>query len=124
MSFKTMYRPVLLWCVSLLFIDASCKKEKQAPQPGGEQAVTFTNPLLNAAPDPFVFQKDTNYYYLHTLGNRIQIWKTNKMSRLKDVTPVTVFTPPANGGNSRDIWAPELFFLNGKWYIYYTGSDG
>ena len=125
MTFKTLYKPVLIWCLAFLFIDASCKKEAKSPEPGKQQqAATFSNPLLNAAPDPWVFQKDTTYYYLHTLGNRIQIWKTGKMSRLKDVTPVTVFNAPASGGNSRDIWAPELFFLNSKWYIYYTGSDG
>ncbi|WP_026631000.1 glycoside hydrolase family 43 protein [Dyadobacter alkalitolerans] len=125
MTFKTLYKPVLIWCLAFLFIDASCKKEAKSPEPGKQQqAATFSNPLLNAAPDPWVFQKDTTYYYLHTLGNRIQIWKTGKMSRLKDVTPVTAFNAPASGGNSRDIWAPELFFLNGKWYIYYTGSDG
>jgi GH43 family beta-xylosidase len=124
MLYKNLYRPVILWSISLVFISASCKKESQSPKPGLQQQSTFTNPLLNAAPDPWVYQKDTTYYYLHTLGNKIQIWKTGKMSRLKDAAPVTVFNPPASGGNSRDIWAPELFFLNGKWYIYYTGSNG
>ncbi|MCF0063271.1 glycoside hydrolase family 43 protein [Dyadobacter chenwenxiniae] len=124
MSLKAWYRPVIIWCASLVFVAASCKKEAQAPKPGEQQTTTFTNPLLNAAPDPWVVQKDSTYYYLHTLGNRIQIWKTSRMSRLKDVTPVTVFSAPATGGNSRDIWAPELFFLNNKWYIYYTASDG
>ena len=124
MRYRNLYGQVILWFISLAFIGASCKKEVKNQAPGTQQPSTFTNPLLNSAPDPFVFKQDTNYYYLHTLGNRIQIWKTSKMSRLKDVTPMTVFTPPANGGNSRDIWAPELFFLNGKWYIYYTGSDG
>ncbi|GGB81793.1 glycosyl hydrolase family 43 [Dyadobacter sediminis] len=108
-----------------MFINASCKKEAKNQLPGvTEQTARFTNPLLESAPDPWVFQKDSVYYYLHTLGNRIEIRKTGKMSRLKDAVPVTVFNAPASGGNSRDIWAPELFFLNGKWYIYYTGSDG
>jgi len=124
MPLKILYRPVIIWCVSIVFIGASCKKEAKSPAPDTQQTATFTNPLLNAAPDPYVYQKDTAYYYMHTLGNRIQIWKTNKMSRLKNISPVTVFNAPASGGNSRDIWAPELFFLDNKWYIYYTGSDG
>lgn len=124
MPLKILFRPVIIWCFSIALTGASCKKETQTPIPGTQQEATFTNPLLNAAPDPYVFQKDSTYYYLHTLGNRIQIWKTNKMSRLRDATPVTVFNAPATGGNSRDIWAPELFFLNDKWYIYYTASDG
>ncbi|WP_439585702.1 glycoside hydrolase family 43 protein [Dyadobacter bucti] len=124
MAYISLFRSVIFWCFAFVFISASCKKEAQTPKPGGQQTSTFTNPLLNAAPDPWVYQKDTTYYYLHTLGNRIQIWKTGKMSRLKDVAPVTVFNAPATGDNSRDIWAPELFYLRGKWYIYYTASDG
>lgn len=125
MVYRRLRSLFIIICIPVLFLDASCKKETKNPQPEPPGvAKTFTNPLLSAAPDPFVYQKDTTYYYLHTLGNRIQIWKTGKMSRLKDAAPVTVFDPPATGGNSRDIWAPELFFLKGKWYIYYTGTDG
>lgn len=125
MIIRSFCRVVVIWFIPLLFINASCKKEAKSPLPGGsEQTTKFTNPLLESAPDPWVFKKDSVYYYLHTLGNRIQIRKTDKMSRLKDALPVTVFNAPASGGNSRDIWAPELFFVNGKWYIYYTGSDG
>ena len=116
---------VVSWFILALFLDASCKKSGNAPAPGTNTGVsTFTNPLLQSAPDPWVFQKDSLYYYTHTLGNRIQIWKTGRMSKLANVTPVTVFTAPDTGGNSRDIWAPELFFLDNKWYLYYTGSDG
>jgi GH43 family beta-xylosidase len=28
-----------------------------------------------------------------------------------------------SGPNSEAIWAPELHFLDGKWYIYYTATD-
>jgi GH43 family beta-xylosidase len=125
MHTKMLSRVVVICGCWLIFAGTSCKNQQQTPPPGPvEQTATFTNPLLNAAPDPWVYQKDTTYYYLHTLGNRIQIWKTAKMSRLKDVSPVTVFNAPASGDNSRDIWAPELFFIDGKWYIYYTASDG
>lgn len=124
MFFSQLYRVFLFWCLPFCVVHVSCKNGSNAPSPPSEQVTTFTNPLLNAAPDPYVIQKDTNYYYLHTVGNRIQIWKTGKMSKLRDVLPVNVFYAPSSGGNSRDIWAPELFFLDGKWYIYYTASDG
>ena len=39
-----------------------------------------------------------------------------------------IWTPPAKGPNSRNLWAPELYFLNdnrgdARWYIYYTADD-
>ena len=83
----------------------------------------FRNPLLSAAPDPWVTYKDGFYYVMHTTGNSLRIYKTRTMSRLGMIQPTTVWTPPATGLNSRDIWAPELYFLNGKWYIYYAADN-
>ncbi len=93
-------------------------------QPGG----TFTNPLLPVGPDPWVIYQNGYYYYTNTMGNRIVLWKTKTLSQLKEATSKTVWTPPAAGPNSKDIWAPELHFLAGnrgvgRWYLYYTATD-
>ncbi|MGO4294976.1 glycoside hydrolase family 43 protein [Chitinophaga sp. RAB17] len=86
---------------------------------------TFTNPLLDGGADPWVFQKDGAYYYMSTAGSGIFIRKTGAMSDLKKSTAVTVWTAPATGPNSKNVWAPELHYLQGKWYLYYTaGSSG
>jgi len=84
---------------------------------------TFTNPLLSSGADPWVVYKDGYFYYTNTLGNRISLWKTKNLHHLKQVSPVTVWTPPPTGPNSKAIWAPELHFLDGKWYLYYTATD-
>ena len=84
---------------------------------------TFTNPLLPSGADPWVVYKDGFYYYTNTLGNKINLWKTKNLPELKNVSPVTVWTPPATGPNSKAIWAPELHFLDDKWYLYYTATD-
>lgn len=87
-------------------------------------ATTFTNPLLNSGPDPWVVQKDNFYYYTHTLGNRVALWKTAKMSDLKNAPVYTIWSAPATGAASRNIWAPEVNFINGKWYGYFAADDG
>ena len=84
----------------------------------------FTNPLLSSGADPWVIQKDTNYYYTNTVGNRLVLYKTSKMSALKDGTVITIWTPPATGAYSKDIWAPEIHYLNNKWYMYFAADDG
>ena len=33
-----------------------------------------------------------------------------------------VWRAPDNGWNRANIWAPELHFVNGKWYIYYAAA--
>ena len=84
---------------------------------------TFANPLLPSGPDPWVIYKDGYYYYTHTLGNRIALYKTENIANLKDEEAVTVWSAPGNGINSKNIWAPELHFLDGKWYLYYTAGS-
>lgn len=84
---------------------------------------TFTNPLLPSGPDPWVIQKDGYYYYTHTLGNKIEIWKTKTMDELNKAVPVTVWTPPANTDYSSDIWAPELHYSDDKWYLYFAADN-
>jgi len=86
-------------------------------------AQTFTNPLLPSGADPWVIYKDGFYYYTNTLGNRLALWKTKELSKLSNAETKIVWRPPASGPNSRDIWAPELHFLNGKWYLYYTATS-
>jgi len=87
------------------------------------QAARPIGPLLPSGPDPWVTQRDGFYYYTHTQGDRISLWKTHDMAKLADATPVTVWRAPANGANSAAIWAPELHFLGGKWYLYYSAAD-
>ncbi|HEX6431106.1 MAG TPA: family 43 glycosylhydrolase [Niastella sp.] len=86
--------------------------------------LNFQNPLINGSrPDPYVAQKDGFYYFLSTKGNRITITKTPSMSLLAAMPEKTVWTPPANTDHSKAIWAPELYFLSGKWYIYFAADD-
>lgn len=118
----------------LLLTASACQQTKQAPAPvvppvvvPPTTATTFTNPLLASGPDPWVTQKDGFYYYMHTLNNRLEIWKTANMSELRTAPSKVVWTPPISGNASGNLWAPELHFLDGKWYIYYsagpTGTD-
>jgi GH43 family beta-xylosidase len=89
-----------------------------APQP------TFTNPLLPSGADPWVTYRDGYYYYMNTTGRNLTIWKTQSMANLKDAEKRIVWTPPTSGPYSKDIWAPEIHFLAGKWYIYFSADAG
>src|SRR4051812_34997286 len=88
-----------------------------------DESQTFSNPLLRSGPDPWVTQEGADYYYMHTLVDRLAIWKTRDLSRLKDAQRKTIWKPPAKGPNTRSIWAPELHRIDGTWYVYYTAAD-
>ena len=87
-------------------------------------ARTFANPLLPAGADPWSFYKDGFYYYMHTTGRNLTVWKTRDITNLKNAESKVVWTPPAIGAYSRDIWAPEIHHIQGKWYIYFAADDG
>lgn len=88
-----------------------------APRPA-----TYTNPLLPSGPDPWITQVDGTYYYTHTLGDRIALWRTRNIAELGQAQSVVVWRPPATGPNAHSIWAPELHRLDGKWFIYYSAT--
>jgi GH43 family beta-xylosidase len=85
---------------------------------------TFTNPLLPTGPDPWVEYKDGWYYYMNTTAKNLTVWKTRNVANLKSAQKKVVWTPPATGPYSHDIWAPEIHFVRGKWYIYFAADAG
>lgn len=84
---------------------------------------TFTNPLKPSGPDPWVVQKDGWYYYMNTTGRNLQLYKVRNMADLAQAVPKIIFTPPPNKPYSRELWAPELHFIDKHWYIYVAADS-
>lgn len=109
----------LLFAISFFCIVTGCS-HNIAP----DATKTFTNPLLISGADPYSFYKDGYYYYTQTMHNKLVLWKTKDLSDLKDAEQKTVWTPPVNTGYSKELWAPEILFIDGKWYMYFAADDG
>jgi GH43 family beta-xylosidase len=126
-----MLRVVLIHLVGLLFLFLAACAEEAEPnvkeEPEEEETKTdslFFNPILTSGPDPWVFQRNDLYFLTYTTGFNIALYRSNKMSDLSKALKRVVWTPPAEGPNSKNIWAPEIHHVNGKWYIYYAADDG
>lgn len=113
---------VFLLAVSCSFAGALCQPGSSSAAPSEQN--TFVNPLLPAGADPWVTYRDGYYYYMNTMGTNLTIWKTHDITDLKNAERKTVWTPPVGGPYSHDIWAPELHYLQGKWYIYFAADAG
>ncbi|TWR31445.1 family 43 glycosylhydrolase [Mucilaginibacter pallidiroseus] len=85
---------------------------------------TFTNPLLPSGADPWVIYHQGYYYYTNSLQNKLMIWKTKDVSQLANADKKTVWEPPAGKAYAKELWAPELHYINHKWYMYFAADDG
>ncbi len=85
---------------------------------------TFRNPLLPSGADPQSIWHDGWYYYTHTTGRNLTLWRTRSIARLAEAESKVVWTPPAGTAWSKEIWAPELHRIDGKWYLYFAADDG
>lgn len=117
-----MSRLVNLLLLSAIIISLSFRENSAKENPSAGE--TFTNPLLASAADPWVVQKDGWYYITHTTGRDLRLYRTKKINALAQAESKTVWTPPASGMNSKEIWAPELHYINNKWYFYYAADNG
>lgn len=113
--------PVVSWLLFMFIIGQAKSQSVQSPVPKTD---SFVNPILVTGPDPWVVSHNGVYYFCRTTGRNIQLLATTKMSKLGEAKAVTVWTPPAKGLHSKELWAPEMHYINHKWYIYFAADDG
>ncbi|MHA6250274.1 glycoside hydrolase family 43 protein [Pontibacter sp. CAU 1760] len=111
-----------LLCYPLLLAGCTTAVSPAAEQESEQLAAAeayFTNPIAEGA-DPWVFKKDRLYYFCSVGNGGIYVSKSEKLTAPGE--KVRVWTTPETGWNKSNVWAPELHFLNGKWYIYYAAA--
>ena len=106
---------------------AGCGEEGGGIEGGTAMNDTFYNPLRVEAElgDPWMYKKDSDYYLTYSEGTQISVtksqWMTNFTANSADETRTKVIARQ-KGLNIVEIWAPEIFFFDGHWYIYYTAT--
>ncbi|MBZ0288330.1 MAG: family 43 glycosylhydrolase [Anaerolineae bacterium] len=83
----------------------------------------FKNPLIALGQDPSVIFRDGFYYLVQSTAGKLTIAKSATLTGLGDAEPVSVYAPPAGEAYSYDLWAPELFYYQGAWYIYIAATS-
>lgn len=84
----------------------------------------FVNPIGEGA-DPWVIRDPNSPRYLWCLseGNRaIAVHTSNRLESMGQKH--IIWEAPSTGPYSKEVWAPELHFIDGRWYIYFAASDG
>lgn len=84
-------------------------------------AVSYVNTLINQRADPHIFKHtDGWYYYTATVPafDRIILRRAQTIQALADAPETTIWKRKSSGVGSGQVWAPEIHFIDGKWYIY------
>lgn len=87
-----------------------------------------------AEKQPIVLQRADPCAYLHTDGyyyftgsvpgyQTIELRRAKTLAGLADGEVCTVWHAHTTGPQSTLIWAPEIHFIQGKWFIYFAASD-
>ena len=85
-------------------------------------AETFANPIAPGA-DPWVVWHDGLYYWCASENDlAVAVYRSERLDERGE--KIVVWRAPARGPHSREIWAPELHRLDGRWYIYVAASNG
>ncbi|NOU87180.1 family 43 glycosylhydrolase [Paenibacillus sp. LMG 31460] len=86
---------------------------------------SYIKPLLEQRADPWIYKHTDGYYYFTASVpeyDRIELRRSATIAGLNEAQPVVAWRKYAEGPLSANIWAPELHFVAGKWYIYFAAA--
>jgi GH43 family beta-xylosidase len=85
----------------------------------------YANPIMAEGADPWVIQTGGYYYLCGSDGERcIYLTKAMRPQDFSFQERNLIYQAPEGTEYSHEIWAPELHFAEGRWYIYYAADDG
>lgn len=85
----------------------------------------YPNPLVFQRADPFIYKHIDGYYYFTASVpeyDRIEIRRSKTLEQLENAEPFVAWTHHSEGEMSCLVWAPEIHYLQGKWYIYFASA--
>lgn len=84
------------------------------------------NPIVLQRADPWVYKHTDGYYYFTASVpeyDRIEIRRATSIQGLGDAKPEIIWRKHETGEMGAHIWAPEIHFIDDKWYIYFAAGD-
>lgn len=86
----------------------------------------YNEPFIIQRADPYVVKaEDGSYYFTASVPayNKIILRHSLTLQGLADAKEVTIWEAHTSGPMGNHIWAPEMHFVFGKWYIYFAAGD-
>lgn len=89
------------------------------------EEIIYNNPIVFERADPWVYKHTDGYYYF--TGSvpgyqEIEVRRAKTLNELENGEISTVWNAHETGEMSQLIWAPEIHYIDGAWYIYFAAS--
>lgn len=86
----------------------------------------YNDPLVRGRADPYVYKHTNGYYYFtatYPAYDRICIRRSATINGITDAPEREIWHKHETGVMASHIWAPELHYIDGKWYIYFAAGE-
>jgi len=83
------------------------------------------NPLIEQRADPFIYKHTDGYYYFTgsvPQYDRIELRRSATLAGLRSAEPKDIWFKYDSGPMSANIWAPEIHYIDEKWYVYFAAA--
>ncbi|MCR5735053.1 MAG: family 43 glycosylhydrolase [Lachnospiraceae bacterium] len=90
-----------------------------------DRGFDYLKPWILQRADPFVTRYGGYYYFTASVQeyDRIVLRRSRSLTGLSDSEEKVLWTCHKTGPASKHIWAPELHYLFGRYYIYFAGGE-
>ncbi len=95
--------------------------------------IDYPNPFIPERADPYVTKGNDGFYYFTASYpalydadhgyDRIILRRSKTVSGLAQAEERVLWYAHKKGVMAKHIWAPELHFIGGKWYIFFAAGD-
>ena len=86
----------------------------------------YQNLLIENRADPWVYRHTDGFYYFTASVpeyDRIEVRKAQTIEGLERAPAKIIWTRHGGGPMSKHVWAPEIHFIEGKWYVYFAAGE-
>ncbi|WP_438481769.1 glycoside hydrolase family 43 protein [Oleiharenicola lentus] len=86
---------------------------------------SFPNPFIEQRADPWIYRHTDGYaYFMGTVPeyDRLVLRRAKTLHALPAAPEKTIWRKHPAGTMGAHIWAPEIHFIDGKWYVYFAAG--
>lgn len=93
---------------------------------GTIKPLNYPSPLIEKRADPYIYKHIDGYYYFTASVpeyDRIILRRAKTIEGLISAPEIVIWEKYNSGAMSKHIWAPEIHYIDGKWYIYFAAGE-